>query len=111
VKVATFNLMFCFRQTKPLHPFLVAKITTSIDNNDIQALLANFRACGGSYAKREILCKPSLNLDDEILKTKDKNYYNKQDVLEINNHQRLSVLFCSFSHESTNSPAFCVNPW
>ncbi|KAJ3663453.1 hypothetical protein Zmor_007712 [Zophobas morio] len=99
------------KQSKPLHPFLLAKITTSIDSNDIQAMLANFRACGGSYEKREILCKPPVTPDEEILKTKDKNYYNKQDVLEINNHQRLSVLFCSYSHESTNSPAFCVNPW
>ncbi|RZC37230.1 hypothetical protein BDFB_011127 [Asbolus verrucosus] len=40
-------------QTKPLHPFLVTKI----NNNDIQAMLAHFRACGGSYEKKEILCK------------------------------------------------------
>ncbi|EFA00380.1 1-phosphatidylinositol 3-phosphate 5-kinase [Tribolium castaneum] len=99
------------KSVKPLHPFLRTKITTSVDNNEIQSLLAHFRACGGSYEKREILCKPPVQVDEEILQNKDKNYYNKLDVLEINNHQRLSVLFCSFSHESTNSPAFCVNPW
>ncbi|RZB49897.1 1-phosphatidylinositol 3-phosphate 5-kinase [Asbolus verrucosus] len=92
-------------QTKPLHPFLVTKITTSVDNNDIQAMLAHFRACGGSYEKKEILCKSVATPEEGILKNKEKNHINKQDVLDINNHQRLSVLFCSFSHESTNSPA------
>lgn len=99
------------KPVKSLHPFLLTKITASVDNNDIQALLAHFRACGGSYEKREILCKSVTVSDEEMLKSKDKNYYNKLDVFEINNHQRLSVLFCSFSHESTNAPAFCVNPW
>lgn len=33
------------------------------------------------------------------------------EVFDPTNHQRLAVLFCSFSPESNNAPAFCVNPW
>lgn len=33
------------------------------------------------------------------------------EVFDPMNHQKMAVLFCSFSHESNNAPAFCVNPW
>lgn len=33
------------------------------------------------------------------------------DSLDPLKHQRLSVLFCSYSPVSANSPYFCVNPW
>lgn len=34
-----------------MHEFLTHKITTSIDNRDLQTLLANFRANGGRLPK------------------------------------------------------------
>ncbi|KAG5896372.1 hypothetical protein JTB14_005849 [Gonioctena quinquepunctata] len=93
-------------KVKP-HPFLIAKITTSVDDPNIQNMLANFRACGGRYEKKENIC----------IKTEPKNIEKAEsdtvvkDVLDPHNHQRLAVLFCSYSSESNNAPAFCVNPW
>lgn len=77
-------------------------------NNELQGLLAHFRACGGRYVKRPFSIE---------IKNDDNNYINEMDslelldVLEPNNHQRLAVLFYSFSHSSNNAPAFCVYPW
>lgn len=73
-------------------------------------MLASYRACGGRYKKKKIL----------VLPTKEEEAYNrknsivgsdKSEVFDPMNHQRLAVLFCSFSSESNNAPAFCVNPW
>lgn len=92
---------------KPLHPFLTAKIT-NVECNNIQNMLANFRACGGQYPKKEIL---------DIIEPEEKSPLQenlekvRMDVLDPMNHQKLAVLFCSFSHDSNNAPAFCVNPW
>lgn len=69
-------------------------------------MLANFRACGGTYEKRENICRP---MEKEIKKSDNDGV--PKDVLDPSNHQRLAVLFCSFSSESDNAPAFCVNPW
>lgn len=33
------------------------------------------------------------------------------DALHPFNHQRLSILFSSYSQASESPPAFCVNPW
>ncbi|CAH0546520.1 unnamed protein product [Brassicogethes aeneus] len=94
---------------KPLHPFLTAKITTSVEDTNVQNLLANFRACGGNYKKREFIKeKPNKTESKGVLKVID---IDRLDVLSPLNHQRLAVLFCSYSKESRNSPAFCVNPW
>lgn len=38
-------------EIKPPHEFLTHKITTSIDNKEMQTLLASFRASGGRYQK------------------------------------------------------------
>lgn len=75
-------------------------------------MLAHYRACGGQFPKKEILdvanditnvqsVEPTLSIAERSL----------PDVLDPMNHQRLAVLFYSFSHESSNAPAFCVNPW
>lgn len=47
------NLTVAETQLKPPHPFLQLKITTPIDNKDIQTLLAEFRAFGGRYPKQK----------------------------------------------------------
>lgn len=94
---------------KPLHPFVTTKITSPVESNNIPNLLASFRASGGRYEKKEILCIQQ-NVDKPT-EPEPQRETEKLDVLDPNNHQRLSVLFCSFSHESPNAPAFCVNPW
>lgn len=77
-------------------------------NNELQGLLAHFRACGGRFEKKPFIIN---SIVDEY------NYLNaidnmeQLDALEPNNHQRLAVLFYSFSHCSNNAPAFCVYPW
>ncbi|XP_030762817.1 1-phosphatidylinositol 3-phosphate 5-kinase [Sitophilus oryzae] len=95
------------KNVSPLHPFQTVQIT-NVNCNDIQNLLAHFRASGGQYRKKEIL--DVIETNDEKSLSKD-NCETKKDVLDPVNHQRLAVLFCSFSHESSNAPAFCVNPW
>lgn len=71
-------------------------------------MLAHFRACGGQYAKKEILNIVEPDDDKQIAAISEKS---RMDALDPMNHQRLAVLFYSFSHESSNAPAFCVNPW
>lgn len=95
-------------QKNSLHPFLTAKIRTSTETDQIQTLLADFRACGGRFPKKPfvITCTEPDNKVTEGVQNEE-----KRDVFDPNNHQRLAVLFCSFSHESSNAPAFCVNPW
>ncbi|KAL1517363.1 hypothetical protein ABEB36_001133 [Hypothenemus hampei] len=91
-------------KTKDLHPFLNEKITNANDHR-IQNLLAHFRACGSQFSKTEILHV----IESEI--KGGKAIKPQLDVLDPMNHQRLAVLFYSFSHESNNAPAFCVDPW
>jgi len=95
------------------HPFVSTKLTLPADHPEVQALMANFRAVGrrlrhpnepmptdGSFKKP----KSEKNGDERGVKA-------QVDALNPFNHQKLAVLFCSFSSESTNAPAFCVNPW
>uniref|UniRef100_A0AAR5PNH8 1-phosphatidylinositol-3-phosphate 5-kinase n=1 Tax=Dendroctonus ponderosae TaxID=77166 RepID=A0AAR5PNH8_DENPD len=90
-----------------LHPFQAAKIR-NVDSNSIQNMLAHFRACGGQYSKKEIFNIIGPIPDKPVKVNSEKK---RMDVLDPSNHQRLAVLFYSFSHESSNAPAFCVNPW
>ncbi|XP_039284821.1 putative 1-phosphatidylinositol 3-phosphate 5-kinase [Nilaparvata lugens] len=101
----------------PKHPFTTAKLTQSADTADIQTLLANFRACGGRLPRSSSSSSSSSShstsntfvlppppsasvLPPPLL-----------DALDPSNHQKLAMLFCSYSHHSNNAPAFCVNPW
>ena len=61
------NEVTVFRQKEvelnPPHEFLTTKITASIENKDVQALLANFRASGGLLKKKttsKFLLSPSI---------------------------------------------------
>ncbi|KAK2584922.1 hypothetical protein KPH14_002518 [Odynerus spinipes] len=94
---------------KPRHPFIEAKLTTDVESKEVQALLAQFRACGSR------LC-PTNNVLMEKQQQTAPVETNEQkltwpDCLDPANHQRLSVLFCSLSHTGNNTPSFCVNPW
>ncbi|XP_056640270.1 1-phosphatidylinositol 3-phosphate 5-kinase [Diorhabda sublineata] len=91
---------------KPLHPFLLMKLTESGEDVNVQNLLAHFRACGGRYEKKDNIC---IEIQTRTRPKSSEN--NLKDVLDPANHQKLAVLFCSYSTESNNAPAFCVNPW
>lgn len=73
-------------------------------------MLANFRACGGRYRKKSVLVL-STKTEEESNRKNSVVTSDKFEVFDPMNHQRLAVLFCSFSPESNNAPAFCVNPW
>lgn len=94
---------------KPQHPFVQARLTTDVDSRKVQALLANFRACGSRlYPTNNVLSDKQIPIQSEV--TEQPPMW--PDCLDPASHQRLSVLFCSFSHTGNNdTPAFCVNPW
>lgn len=92
---------------QPRHPFTMAKLTSGVESKQVQALLADFRSCGGRLP-------PGSNvLLEEANETSQQNeIVERPDCLDPTYHQRLSVLFCSFAHNANNAPAsFCVNPW
>lgn len=94
---------------KPQHPFVQARLTTDVDSREVQALLANFRACGSRlYPTNNVLSDKQILIQSEV--TEQPPMW--PDCLDPASHQRLSVLFCSFSHTgNSDTPAFCVNPW
>ncbi|XP_025408093.1 putative 1-phosphatidylinositol 3-phosphate 5-kinase isoform X2 [Sipha flava] len=90
---------------KPKHDFVTSKLTDDINSDEVQSLLALFRAQGGRI----------LHNQTEKLSTKSKkNSYPKKeklvDIFDPVNHQRLPVMFYSFCPESNNAPSFCVEP-
>ncbi|XP_067015555.2 1-phosphatidylinositol 3-phosphate 5-kinase [Anabrus simplex] len=94
----------------PQHQFVSAKITSTMDNKEVQAMLAHFRACGGRLPLVPSCCQ-ELQLPTKKADTPEQKESSWPDALDPSNHQRLAVLFCSYAHESSNAPAFCVNPW
>lgn len=97
---------------KPEHPFVQAKLTSSIENHGVQCLLANFRACGSRlYPQDSVIRKRVEQRVKESTRNPQKPRKATMDCLEPENHQRLSVFFCSYSHGRTEAPVFCVNPW
>ncbi|KAI4492050.1 hypothetical protein M0802_010058 [Mischocyttarus mexicanus] len=95
---------------KPRHPFIEAKLTTEVENKEVQALLAHFRACGNRLnpTNNVLIEKQQQNVQVETT-TEQKSTW--PDCLNPVNHQRLSVLFCSLSHIGNDNPSFCVYPW
>ncbi|XP_011310721.1 putative 1-phosphatidylinositol 3-phosphate 5-kinase [Fopius arisanus] len=93
---------------KPRHPFTLVKITSRVDTREVQALLSHFRACGSRLNRSNNVIlerKPVISVE-----TNDTPIW--PDCLDPASHQRLPVLFCSFSHNTNDAPAsFCVNPW
>lgn len=108
-------------QLRPQHPFVSAKLTSAADSNEVQTLLAHFRACGGRVTSTpaspellhstKALTRGSSTTGDATNSSSVSKQHSWPDALDPTNHQRLAVLFCSYSHESQNAPAFCVNPW
>lgn len=116
----------------PVHPFLTHTITTSVDNNDFQTLLASFRASGGRLPKsvssecfffkynvptiflmhveftvKIVAKRPTRSLPEYKHLDEDMTDH---DALDIHNHQRLPVLFCTFYMSNKTTPSFCVQP-
>lgn len=94
----------------PVHEFVTHKIVAPGDNKDLQSLLANFRASGGRLPKitrMNILTKNDLKIN-EIKKPVEEVVY--KDALDIFNHQRLPVLFCSYYYSPKTTSSFCALP-
>ncbi|KAG1683157.1 1-phosphatidylinositol 3-phosphate 5-kinase [Nymphon striatum] len=108
------------------HPFIFTNLTNSVGNPSVSDLLANFRACGGQIKrlcphevankKREKKIKmeesASLKFQSSMSMQNSSLYWERKvDALDTYKHQRLPVLFCSYSYVSNNAPNFCVSPW
>ena len=87
------------------HEFVKSKLTEPADSVVVRALVANYRACGGR------LPLPLSNRQTKLAPLHIDHPTKSMDVLDPNNHQKLSVLFCSYSPFSSNAPTFCVDPW
>ncbi|RWS28345.1 FYVE finger-containing phosphoinositide kinase: fyv1-like protein [Leptotrombidium deliense] len=83
------------------HPFYSRQLTQRISHSsEIQSLLADFRARGGVFSH--------VQQNDEISVSTDDTGEPFCDALHPKVHQRISVLYCSYSYSSTNP--FCVAP-
>lgn len=86
---------------KEVHELVKAKLTQSLESYEVQKLLAHYRATGGRL--------PLMPYETPQVKTVQ-SYSGPKDVLDPENHQRLSVLLSSYSPVSRVAPEFCVNP-
>ncbi|KAL0116123.1 hypothetical protein PUN28_011173 [Cardiocondyla obscurior] len=96
---------------KPQHSFVQARLTTDIDDREVQSLLANFRACGNRIYPTHNVLLDRIQQFPASFESNEQQMPSWPDCLDLSSHQRLSVLFCSFSHTGNDTPAFCVNPW
>lgn len=103
----------------PYHPFTFQKLASSVcESAAAEALLADFRARGGRIQN---LCQHNFGKQDRsmedtspgrvISSVEQPGWNSRVDALSPYNHQKLAVLFCSYSPTSSNAPYFCVNPW
>ncbi|CAM1296401.1 PIKFYVE (predicted) [Pycnogonum litorale] len=109
------------------HPLIYASLVNNVGSSSLQELLASFRSNGGQIKR---LCPHEVNskkqerkmkLEDEsnnlesasssVAPSYGFSWKRKTDALDPYKHQRLPVLFCSYSYISSNAPNFCVNPW
>lgn len=96
---------------KSQHPFVQTRLTTDVDDREVQSLLANFRACGNRIYSTHNVLLDRLQQSPASFESNEQHIPSWPDCLDPCSHQRLSVLFCSFSHTGNDTPAFCVNPW
>ncbi|XP_024081526.1 1-phosphatidylinositol 3-phosphate 5-kinase isoform X2 [Cimex lectularius] len=99
---------------KDVHEFVKAKLIESVDSNEIKALLASYRATGGRFPIK--MTKPTKMeayydqlVINNINASKNIKDGTPKDVLDPDNHQRLLMLFCSYT-QNRSSPTFCVDP-
>lgn len=96
---------------KSHHPFVQTRLTTDVDSREVQSLLANFRACGSRLYPTYNCMLDKHQSSMVSTESNEQQISSWPDCLDPGSHQRLSVLFCSFSHTGNDTPAFCVNPW
>lgn len=107
---------------EPPHSFTTLKLTSAIGSDEVQGSIADFRRKGSRLdlvpEGRSFLVSEEFNRSDasswntlEHDKMKPGLGGEQIDALDPLKHQRLSLLFCSYSPVSANSPYFCVNPW
>ncbi|XP_064646018.1 1-phosphatidylinositol 3-phosphate 5-kinase-like isoform X3 [Lineus longissimus] len=108
------------------HPFVQCTLTGPIFDSKNQALLADFRARGGQIRllnRVEIREKMKRGNQQMSLETPNDQpvplpangvrlcWERKIDCLDPYQHQRIAVLFSSYSYISANAPNACINPW
>uniref|UniRef100_A0A2M4B924 1-phosphatidylinositol-3-phosphate 5-kinase n=1 Tax=Anopheles marajoara TaxID=58244 RepID=A0A2M4B924_9DIPT len=99
------------KQLLPPHPFVSQKITASVDSKEIQAILASYCASGGRYKKVAMMKREShrrRRITTVAQRSIEEMVY--RDALDIENHQRLPVLFCSFNYNENVPSTFCAQP-
>ncbi|CAG5126011.1 unnamed protein product, partial [Candidula unifasciata] len=102
------------------HSLITCKLTEPIWDSNTQTLLADFRARGGRIQLDEDTGRQS-QVDAGSKKVDDSQGFDpsisgllwekKIDCLDPTNHQKLMVLFSSYSYKSANHPYPCVYPW
>uniref|UniRef100_A0A0N5AAJ0 1-phosphatidylinositol-3-phosphate 5-kinase n=1 Tax=Syphacia muris TaxID=451379 RepID=A0A0N5AAJ0_9BILA len=86
----------------PLHKFVSNKKLWGINEDDV----ASYRAFSGKMFKKRI----DVSVDvEKKLNEIDFRFYD--DVFDPLMHQKIAILFGSFSPKSPNAPLFCVRPW
>lgn len=99
--ILRYSLFLLILQLKEVHALVKAKLTQSLESYEVQKLLAHYRATGGRL--------PLISYETPQAKP-IQSYAGPKDVLDPENHQRLSVLLSSYSPVSRVAPEFCVNP-
>lgn len=85
---------------EPEHPFVKAKLTLGADSREVQTLVSQFRACGGRLDQIDNARVPKKQLSVPVQSEAVDQQIVWPDCLDPASHQRLSVLFCSFLHNS-----------
>ncbi|XP_028663874.2 1-phosphatidylinositol 3-phosphate 5-kinase isoform X2 [Erpetoichthys calabaricus] len=111
-------------QVLPSHELTSTRIAEKLGNNkDLARMLADFRARGGRIQSKDFdpfahnkeppvrTVSKSDSEEDRGQVQNDLAWASKVDCLNPVNHQRLCVLFSSFSSLSNNAPNPCVSPW
>ncbi|KAL4218119.1 hypothetical protein ACF0H5_022855 [Mactra antiquata] len=106
------------------HEFIRCHLDEPATHLTTQCMLAKFRAYGGRINVTDSLTPdPSAKVNDKNQSNKSKRLvldvtrgdngtvFDKKDCLDPFQHQRIAVLFSSFSYESENHPSPCVYPW
>ncbi|XP_038047871.1 1-phosphatidylinositol 3-phosphate 5-kinase-like [Patiria miniata] len=101
---------------KPPHPLTFSQLTEDAKDETTRSLLADFRARGGRILQRPAVAPHSMQrqLTEAQSNARDSAemaYRRRLDCLDIYNHQRMLLQFCSYSHLSSNAPNHCVDPW
>ncbi|KAK5982676.1 FYVE zinc finger [Trichostrongylus colubriformis] len=77
-------------------------------NADNAENLSYFRAFGGVIFRKRLQMR---KMKDVTESSKERQRSRRHDMLDPYVHQRVAVLFGSFSPKSPNAPYFCVRPW